>query len=160
MSLCNPLEWKPLIDDWLKGTELEQLDVFIPVMKGVYGEFKLFGINYGFTPVLMTVDTGFVGDREYPACSLEISFEVLLGVRPDYFLPSSNTDDFLDVFHRHAPFGPQEMLGYVPALPMGGSRDYAKLQKVAAFAYLSLLRQITGEAIHIPAHPVSRHLSG
>ena len=37
------------------------------------------------------------------------------------------------------------MLGYVPALPLGGSRDYAKLQKVDAFAYLSMLRQITGE---------------
>ena len=35
MSLCNPLEWKPLIDEWLKDTELERLDVFIPILRGV-----------------------------------------------------------------------------------------------------------------------------
>ena len=32
------------------------------------------------------------------------------------------------------------MLGYVPALPLGGADDYANLQKVDAFAYLSMLR--------------------
>ena len=145
MSLCNPLEWKPLIDEWLKGTELEQLDVFIPVMKGVYGEFELLGIHYGFSPLLMTLDGGFIGDREYPECSLETCIKSLFMIQPDKFFPSTDREDFLDVFHRHAPFGPQEMLGYVPALPLGGSRDYAKLQKVDAFAYLSMLRQITGE---------------
>ncbi|MFA9950031.1 GAD-like domain-containing protein [Dentiradicibacter hellwigii] len=145
MSLCNPLEWKPLIDEWIKGTELEQLDVFIPVMKGVYGEFELLGIHYGFSPLLMTLDGGFIGDREYPECSLETCIKSLFMIQPDKFFPSTDREDFLDVFHRHAPFGPQEMLGYVPALPLGGSRDYAKLQKVDAFAYLSMLRQITGE---------------
>ena len=76
---------------------------------------------------------------------LDIGAKVLFITEPDDFLPATDPDDFLDVFHRHAPFGPQEMLGYVPALPIGGSRDYANLQKVDAFAYLSMLRQITGE---------------
>ena len=145
MSLCNPLEWKPLIDEWLKGTELEQLDVFIPIMRGVCGEFELFGINYGFRPRLSTVNGGYIGSREIPEVPLEIAAKVLFMTQPDDFLPATDPDDFMQVFHRHAPFGPQEMLGYVPALPLGGADDYAKLQKVDAFAYLSMLRQITGE---------------
>ena len=145
MSLCNPLEWKPLIDEWLKGTELEQLDVFIPIMRGVCGEFELFGINYGFTPKLITLYSGYVGSREIPKVSLETTTKGVFMTQPKHFLPATDPDDFMQVFHRYAPFGPQEMLGYVPALPLGGSRDYAKLQKVDAFAYLSMLRQITGE---------------
>ena len=145
MSLSNPLEWKPLIDEWIKGTELEQLDVFIPIMRGVRGDFYLFGINYGFKPELSPINGGYIGSREIPQIPLDVSIKGLFMSQPDEFLPVTDPDDFMQVFHRHAPFGPQEMLGYVPALPLGGSRDYAKLQKVDAFAYLSMLRQITGE---------------
>ena len=118
---------KPLIDEWLKGTELEQLDVFIPVMKGVYGEFELFGINYGFTPKLITLYSGYVGSRDIPKVSLETTVKGIFMTQPDDFLPATDLDNFMKVFHRYTPFGPQEMLAYVPALPLGGADDYANL---------------------------------
>ena len=145
MTLCNPLEWKPLIDEWINGTELEQLDIFIPVMKGVRGEFHLFGINHGFKPGLSPIDGRYVGSREIPQVHFDVSIKQLLMTRPEAFVPTAGREDFLKAFREHAPFAANEMLGYVPSLPMGGTRDYANLLKVGAFSYLFRLRQVTGK---------------
>ncbi|MDR0673172.1 MAG: DUF1851 domain-containing protein [Zoogloeaceae bacterium] len=53
--------------------------------------------------------------------------------------------NFESAFKKLGPLQPNEIYGFVPMLPMGGVRDLEHLQKVDAFAHLSILRQVTGE---------------
>jgi hypothetical protein len=147
MLLCNPVDWKPVVDEWIKGTELETLDNYIPIMRGAFGDFNLFGLRHGSVANLFIWEGAVMGDRELPKVPREMVIETRIGRwGPKSFDRHEYEDvNFWNVFKKLGPLQPNEIYGFVPMLPMGGTRDLDHVQKVDAFAHLSILCQVTGD---------------
>lgn len=145
MTLCNPIEWQPVIDEWIEDTELKNLDTFIPVMRGALGSFKLFGIQHGCRISLLPVDRAYVGTRDQATYGMRLAIESLFLADPKEHDLQEEKFTFPQALKKLGPLKPNEMYGFIPLLPLGGMRDLAHLQKVDAFAHLSILRQATGE---------------
>lgn len=147
LTVVNPLDWQDTVDEWIEGTELETLDSFIPLMKGAFGDFRLFGINKGYEIQLDTRLETYYGDRELPKYSMEFLVQNFFsGQSPRHW--DNNEDkslNFTKALKKLGPLQPDEMYGFVPMLPLGGTRDLKHLQKVEAHAHLSILRQSIGE---------------
>jgi hypothetical protein len=149
MLLCNPVDWKPVVDEWIEGTELETLDEYIPIMRGPFGDFQLFGLRHGSSATLYILEGTVMGDRDLPKprpgfrkSIVEIQFG---NSSPEDFDKRDYSVNFRNAFKKLGPLKPNEIYGFVPMLPMGGVRDLEHLKKVDAFAHLSILRQATGE---------------
>jgi hypothetical protein len=145
MMVTNPLDWQDTVNEWLQGTELEAFDRFIPIMRGAFGDIRLLGIDKGFTPLLMPSDGAYMGDREEPKYELDFQVRTAFATSdPVTYDISDKTLNFATALKKLGPLQPNEMYGFVPVLPMGGTRDLDHLQKLDAFAHLSILRQATG----------------
>jgi len=77
LTLCNPIDWQPVVDEWIVGTELTELDQFIPVMLGPMGKLKLFGLRQGYRISLLPLDGAFIGTRDKAQHGLETAAKVL-----------------------------------------------------------------------------------
>jgi hypothetical protein len=146
MTVTNPLEWMDVTNEWVAGTELAELDTFIPIMRGAFGRFRLLGLKHGYKASLEVTMAAYFGDREKPRYDLNISIKGgFSGSNPDDYDTGDKTLDFAKALKKLGPLKPNEMYGFVPVLPMGGTRDLKHLQKLDAFAHLSILRQATGK---------------
>jgi hypothetical protein len=146
MAICNPIDWKPLADEWIAGTELEDLDNFFPILRGAMGQMSLLGARHGYTIALYPVEgQAFVTKPEPAEDAASYSVESLLFLDPDYFAIEGDDFNFATACKRLGSLRPNEIYGFVPVLPLGGISDLAHLKKVDAFAHLSILCQVTGE---------------
>jgi hypothetical protein len=146
MTIVNPMDWKPVTDEWIVGTELFDLDTFIPIFKGAYGDFQLFGIHHGHKATLMPAMGAFVSLGEKAEYGIDIAVRSMFGSSEvkeyDFYTKSCKFDE---AFKKLGPLKSNEMYGFVPALPLSGEPQLKNLQKLDAFAHLSILRQLTGE---------------
>jgi hypothetical protein len=146
MAVCNPMEWQSTLEEWISGTELESLDRFIPVMRSAFGDMRLFGIRNGHHATVSPVWGAYFGDRRTPSGELGFLAEsTLVFSDPKDFDSGDQRLTFSAAVRKLGPLQPNEIYGFVHVLPMGGTRDLDHLQKVDAFAHLSILRQATGE---------------
>jgi hypothetical protein len=145
MTIVNPMDWKSVTDEWIVGTELFDLDTFVPIFKGAYGNFRLFGINYGYTALLTPIRGAFIGLREKPEYSIDVSIRCEFGGDLKRYDIENKSCNFEMAFNKLGPLKTNEIYGFVPALPLSGEPQLKNLQKLDAFAHLSILRQLTDE---------------
>ncbi len=145
MTIVNPMDWKSVTNEWIVGTELFDLDTFIPIFKGAYGDFRLFGIQNGYAATLMPAMGAFVGSREKPSYSVEASIRGEFGKEHSEYDFHAKSCSFENACKKLGPLKANEMYGFVPALPLSGEPQLKNLQKLDAFAHLSILRQLTDE---------------
>lgn len=153
MTIVNPMDWKPVTDEWIVDTELFDLDTFIPLFKGAYGDFRLLGIHHGYAVTLMPVMGAFVGSCEKPDYSVEIAVRGAFAMADisgyDFYVKTCN---FEKALKKLGPLKANEMYGFVPVLPLSGEPKLENLQKLDAFAHLSILRQLTNEVRGITSY--------
>jgi hypothetical protein len=146
MTIVNPMDWKSVTDEWIVGTDLFELDTFIPIFKGAYGDFQLFGIHYGLKASLMPTMGAYVCTGDKAEHGLDIATRSMFGGNEineyDFY---ANPCKFEEAFNMLGPLKASEMYGFVPALPLSGEPQLKNLQKLDAFAHLSILRQLTDE---------------
>ncbi len=146
MTIVNPMDWKSVTDEWIVGTELFDLDTFIPIFKGAYGDFRLFGIHHGYKATLMPAMGTYVSLGEKAEYRLDIAIDGVFCCETlkdnDFYAKSCKFDQALE---KLGPLKANEMYGFVPALPLSGEPQLKNLQKLDAFAHLSILRQLTDE---------------
>jgi hypothetical protein len=146
LTVVNPLDWQDTVDEWIVGTELETLDNFIPLMKGAFGDFKLFGTRKGYKNQLDTMTSQFIGRRELPKYDLDFLIQTFFAIEsPSDWDLDEKSLNFTKALKKLGSLQPNEMYGFVPMLPLGGTRDLKHLQKVDAHAHLSILRQTIDE---------------
>ncbi|MDT4848478.1 hypothetical protein FQZ97_825680 [compost metagenome] len=150
LTVVNPLEWAEATDEWLEGTELDELDEFLPVFKGAFGDFHFLGINTGHRPTLSSI-TGFIFADEHDALSFASKggdwvVKLLFGLSKTSNFDIKD-DDGAPLFDRAvAKLGSlksDEMFGFVPLPMLGGTYKLELLQKYDAQVHLSILRQMT-----------------
>lgn len=145
MMVTNPLEWQDTVTEWIAGTELETLDTYIALFRGAFGDITLFGLRYGCSAIIRPNAATYVGSRDKAAYGLETAVRSMFGNELSQYDTGDKSLNFAKALKKLGPLKPNEMYGFVPVLPMGGIRDLAHLQKVDAFAHLSILRQATGD---------------
>ncbi len=145
MTIVNPMDWKSVTDEWIVGTELFDLDTFVPIFKSAYGDFRLFGIHHGYTATLMPIMGAFIGSREKPEYSIDVSVRGVFGGDLSIYDINNKSCNFEMAFKKLGPLKANEIYGFVPALPLSGEPQLKNLQKLDAFAHLSILRQLTDE---------------
>lgn len=149
MALVNPLEWQDIADEWLEDTELDALDEFIPIMRGAFGNLKLYGIHRGLRATLGPVTGLFYASKDDEGHFRERGGDFL--IRSTFEIQSPNKFDFetesgplfKDALTKLGPLKPNEIYGFVPALQLGGNPRVENLQKLDAQVHLSILRGLT-----------------
>lgn len=143
----NPDDYEDIVDEWLEGSPLEQLDSFHVIARTAFGDIYLCGKKLGCTVFI--------------ACSLHATFaEELVPLSSadqerhlPWFFSGMNLDDcdMKDVdgqplFERAlaalGPLAPDEMYGFEPALVLGGRITLDRLRKVKIDQHLTILRQL------------------
>lgn len=148
----NPDDYEDIVDEWLDGSPLEQVDSFHVIARSAFGDLYLCGEKFGCKVII--------------ACSLHAIFPRDLEVLPaeelerrlPWFFSGMNLDecDMDDVagdplFERAltslGPLAPDEMYGFEPALVLGGKITLDRLRKVKIDQHLTILRQLAAPTI-------------
>lgn len=145
----NPEDYEDLVDEWLEGSPLEQIDAFHVFARSAFGHLYLCGERTGHSAtVCCTINAimALPADlKPQSAADRDLSVRV--------FFSSSSLDDFdykdesgLPLFERalalRGPLVPDEMYGFEPAIVAGGQWRLDQLRKVKLDQHLTLLRQL------------------
>ncbi|WP_420291494.1 GAD-like domain-containing protein [Burkholderia thailandensis] len=144
----DPDDYEDLVDEWLDGSPLEQIDAFHVFARTGFGKLFLFGEATG-QGVFINCATHSIfaterGLKKKNARELENSFRAFLGVSKDSC--ELDDDDGKPLFKRaiktHGPLEPDEMYGFEPAIVLGGKMDLDHLHRVKLDQHLTILRQL------------------
>lgn len=146
MQLVNPETYAPALEDWLKGTSLEGSDKYHVIVKDAFGYLVIWGEKTGRNFVLVPRSDAFHMNRNNQAkyiaageanrraegCFFEINFDA---TKLDGRL-------FTEATARLGQLGADQMLGLVPATPLGGQLASENFQIFSAPEHLSMLASI------------------
>lgn len=145
----DPTDYEDLVDEWLDGTPLEQLDAFHAIARSAFGDLFLFGETMGsgvvINPLIHCV-SALQRDLKRKA-SDELEFEARLffsGKKPSYCDLDDETDEplFERALQTLGSLAPDEMYGFEPAIVVGGKMHLENLRKVKLDQHLTILRQL------------------
>jgi hypothetical protein len=146
--LVNPDDYEDLVDEWLEGSRLEQVDAFHAIARTAFGKLYLCGESTGRS---LTVDCAthamFALGRELKKKDqrdLDISIGAFLGLSKDScdLYDESENPLFERAYEALGSLGPDEMYGFEPAIVLGGKMLLEKLHKVKLDQHLTILRQL------------------
>jgi len=144
----NPSDYEDLVDEWLEGTPLEDLDAFHVVARTAFGELHLCGEVSGTAVVInCATHAAFVLKQELRRKSPEtLALEIrcmFTGANPSDM--DLKAEDKQPLFERAlrllGPLEPDEMYGFEPALILGGRMRLENLARVKLDPHLTILRQ-------------------
>ncbi|SFJ01594.1 GAD-like domain-containing protein [Jannaschia pohangensis] len=154
-QLVNPETYAPMLGAWLEGTDLEGKDDYIAVTRTALGEVNVWGRKTGYGFSISVMSDGIILKRKNNAAGIakgqadKWGESILWGCGLlNYGTPNMDHDDlyvrlFLAAKARLGPLGPDQMYGFVPALPLGGKIDADNLQIVSAPEHLTMLAGIS-----------------
>ncbi|MBB2488148.1 DUF1851 domain-containing protein [Mitsuaria sp. WAJ17] len=145
--IVNPDDYEDIVDEWLEGSPLEQVDSFHVIARTAFGKIYLCGEKAGCE---VKIECGLHGIF---VMDLEPKERSIWERELPWFFSSRSPDevDFNDVhgeplFNRAlaslGPLAPDEMYGFEPALVLGGKITLDRLRKVKIDQHLTILRQL------------------
>jgi hypothetical protein len=143
----NPDDYEDIVDEWLEGSRLEQVDAYHAIARGHLGMIYLYGEQTGCVAKIdCALHAIFVRSTE------RLSSEERERRLPWFFsgmkLDETDHDDIAGnpLFERAlqtlGALAPDEMYGFEPALVTGGKMTLERLRKVKTDQHLTLLRQL------------------
>lgn len=144
--LVNPDDYEDLVDEWLDGTRLDEVDAFHAIARTAFGELFLFGETTGRSvKVVCPTHAIFVRDlkRKTPQ-KLDTSLRAFIALDQD----TCDLDDgagkplFRRALDTLGALAPDEMYGFEPAIVLGGKMQLENLRKVKLDQHLTILRQL------------------
>ena len=153
-QLVNPETYAPMLDAWLEGTDLEGKDDYIAVTRTALGEITVWGRKTGYGFSISVMSDGIILKRKNNAAGIAKGEDNkwgesifwgcgLLNYGTSKVKDNSDTQFFFSALKRLGPLGPDQMYGFVPALPLGGTLDADSLQIVSAPEHLTMLAGIS-----------------
>ena len=146
--LVNPEEYEDLVDEWLDGSRLEEVDAFHAIARTAFGKLYLCGESTGQSvTVNCATHAMFALERDLKKKDqrkLDISVRAFFGLSKD----ECDLDDefgkplFDRAFKALGSLGPDEMYGFEPAVVLGGKMVLEHLHKVKLDQHLTILRQL------------------
>lgn len=152
--IVDPDDYEDLVDEWLDGTPLEQIDAFHAIGRTAFGKLFLCGERTGASVDLncpLNAVLALPRDlRPQPLEELDWSIRSFVGgnrkAECDY------NDDFGQPLFERAlaklgPLAPDEMYGFEPALVAGGKMRLENLRKLKLDQHLTILRQLAAPTL-------------
>jgi len=149
----NPEDYEALVDMLLEGTELAEQDRFHVLAKGAFGRLYLWGEATAGSLIIETY-------------LLRYRFKVRENLQRDlnfaakFFFSTKKRDinDFSDYFEpalkKFGRLAYDELYGFVPAYPLGGSLEFNTLQRLKDVEHLMFLAQLDRlESYNFPPFP-------
>jgi len=137
----NPQDYEAVLSNWLNDTKFSCEDTYHVIARGAFGELYVWGEQGGYS---MTITASMA--RYYTAESILSGSELNRGVRVFFSSLEPEENDVDDLFQSAleslGELSFNEMYGFVPALPLGGSITLKNLQIVKAVEHLEFLSQI------------------
>ncbi len=142
----NPDDYEDLVDEWLDGTRLDEVDAFHAIARTAFGELFLFGESTGRSvKISCATHAVFVRDvtRKVPQ-KLDLSLRAFLGMGKDAcdLKDESGIPLFDRALDSLGALGPDEVYGFEPAIVLGGKMVLQHLHKVKLDQHLTILRQL------------------
>ena len=150
----NPEDYEDLVDEWLEGSPLEQIDAFHVIARSAFGDLYLCGESSGQSATICCpINAISALPKELKAKSPERRDSSIRA----FFGASSLTEyDYSDetgqrLFQRAltnlGSLAPDEMYGFEPALVAGGKMRLENLRRVKLDQHLTILRQLAAPTI-------------
>ncbi|WP_225936339.1 GAD-like domain-containing protein [Caballeronia sp. NK8] len=143
----DPDDYEDLVDEWLDGTPLEQVDAFHAIARTAFGELFLFGESTGRSlKIAPLVNSIFIRNltRKKPD-QLDLSLRAFFGLDKATcdLQDESGKPLFARALSRLGAVEPDEMYAFEPALIAGGKMVIDGLAKVKLDQHLTILRQLS-----------------
>ena len=143
----NPDEYEDLVDDWLEGSPLEQVDAFHVIARSGLGLLYLCGEQTGCgVRIDSTLHAIFAHDlKRKSRAELEQRlpwFFSNLEPKANDLKDARREPLFARALAALGPLADDEMYGFEPALILGGEMVLERLRKVKLHPHLTILRQL------------------
>ena len=151
--IVNPDDYEDIVDEWLDGSTLEQIDAFHVIARSAFGLLYLCGESTGrsakincATHSIFALEKGL---RKKNHAELNRSIRAFLGLDKD----ECDLDDesgkplFDRAVKTLGTLEPDEIYGFEPALVLGGKMRLENLRKVKLDQHLTILRQLAAPAM-------------
>lgn len=146
--IVNPDEYEDIVDEWLDGSSLNQLDAFHVIARTAFGKLYLCGEVTGQSVVInCATHAVFALKRDLEAKDqrgLDVSIRSFLAMpkRECDLGDESGSPLFDRALHGLGPLAADEMYGFEPAVVLGGKMLLENLYKVKLDQHLAMLRQL------------------
>jgi hypothetical protein len=143
----NPNDYEGLVDEWLEGSRLEQVDAFHVIARGGLGLLYLYGEQTGCgVRIDCALHAIFAHDlKRKPKEELERRmpwFFSNLEPKANDLKDANRAPLFARALAALGPLAEDEMYGFAPALAVGGVMTLEHLRKVKVDQHLTILRQL------------------
>lgn len=153
-QIINPEIYAPMLAAWLADTDLQDKDDYIAVTRTALGEIDVWGRRTGYSFSISVISDGIEVKRKNNEAGIakgeanKWGESIFFGCGLlEYGTPEMDDDIdirlFLAALKRLGPLGPDQMYGFVPALPLGGKLNADNLQIVSAPEHLTMLASIS-----------------
>lgn len=143
----NPDDYEDLVDEWLEGSPLEQIDAFHVIARGAFGKLYLAGETIGcVAKINCPIHALYLREakrKDRVALERELPW-FFSGCKPsETDLGDVNEEPLFErALQTLGPLAPDEMYGFEPALVLGGKITLDRLRKVKLDQHLTILRQL------------------
>ncbi|PTT89447.1 GAD-like domain protein [Pelomonas sp. HMWF004] len=148
----NPDDYEDLVDEWLEGTSLEEVDSFHVIARSGLGLLYLFGEQTGCgVRIDCSLHAIFAHDLKRKSQD-EIEqrlpwFFSNLEPKANDLKDANRVPLFKRALTALGPLAEDEMYGFEPALVLGGEMTLGHLRKVKLIQHLMILRQLAPPTI-------------
>ena len=146
MQLVNPETYAAALEDWLKGTSLDGTDQYCVIQKDAFGRMIVWGQNTGINFTIRPTADAIQMRRSNQAKDIAAG-DINRWAERCFHEIKLDKDDvygrlFTEATDRLGPLGADQMLGLVPAVPLGGQLAAENFQIFSAPEHLAMLAQI------------------
>jgi len=138
----NPQDYEPILERWLVGTGLSELDKYHVIARSAFGQIYLWGED---TANSLSVSSYLSRYSYIPSVLSREKFDFGTRLFFSTMQPERNDVDHLFelALKKLGPLEADEMYGFVPALALGGPMELKNLQKVKTIEHLEFLSQLS-----------------
>jgi hypothetical protein len=146
--IVDPDEYEDLVDEWLDGSGLDQIDAFHAIARTAFGKLYLFGESTGQSVTVNCATNSIFALpknlKKRDQRRLDVSVRSFFCIEQG----SCDLDDeagtplFRRALAALGPLDPDEMFGFEPAIVLGGKMHLENLRKVKLDQHLTILRQL------------------
>jgi hypothetical protein len=146
--IVNPEEYDGLVELWLSGTPLEEIDKYRVVARSGFGDLYLWGEHNSRNFVITCADNSVIASEKElraPAKNPDVAVKAFFASKTRDAMDKKDVagkELFARALKKLGPLAPNEIYGFEPALAAGGEARLEKLNKVDLFVHLSILREL------------------
>ncbi|UTM59455.1 DUF1851 domain-containing protein [Photobacterium sp. CCB-ST2H9] len=148
--IVNPDEYSHLVEMWLEGTSVNEIDTYHVIARSAFGDLFAWGEKYN-RKITISCLTGSViavaSELDVPSDNPDLTIGSFLAMSDleRYDVEDIEEEPFFErSVEKLGALKKDELYGFEPALVLGGSLSFENLTKLKLDVHLTILRQLGG----------------